>query len=673
MRRHAGPTALFATLAVAWTWPLVLHLGDAVPGDPGDNYSFLWNLWWMRHVLATPGLAYFDTTYLFYPFGTTIANHPHTALPALVAATLLGHVSIVTAQNLLLIAYVFANMTAMYALVWSTTMDAEAAGNRVSSQEGLRDVPSPDSFGDVQGRRRRAAIFAGIMFGLSPYVAAHLLGHFDLVAAWVLPAFALALGVALRRGSNRASFAAGAVLAATAYIAYYYVVYQWLFTIAYATAWAARMTTAGRRTAASVATRRLRWMFLSGAAVSAVVAIEIAATGGGAFALGPFAVSAREPQHALTALWICAIGWIATVWRPIVRVSEASAGAGRRAVAVVCRIAIAFVVGAAPLLWQDARLIVNGRYVTPYYGWNSAPRGIDLSAPFAGHPWHPLLHTVSQRAYAGIRADPIEAVAWIGVIPFLLLAAMLARGVDDPRREMGVWRTVAIVFLLWSLGPYLLIGGFDTGLKLPELVARFVPFAANARMPGRGIVGAYMALALLIAMALSGTSRLPARLCTPAVQWIAIALLAFEYWDAPIRLTTLDRPAVYATLAAAPPGAVCEVPFGMGDGLRPGVGSQDRRVLFYATVHEHPLVGGYIGRMPTDAVDRYAKTSIASALLQLSDGQPLSPPDADAATRPCRYIVVHRAATSAALLTYIRQLPIERIAEDGARDLYEFR
>ena len=123
--KHLGPLALFAALAVAWTWPLVLHLGDAVPGHPGDNYSYLWNLWWMRHVLATPGLAYFHTSYLFYPFGTTIADHPHTALPALVAATLLRPASIVTAQNLLLIAYVFANMAAMSR--WSGTSPVSAA------------------------------------------------------------------------------------------------------------------------------------------------------------------------------------------------------------------------------------------------------------------------------------------------------------------------------------------------------------------------------------------------------------------------------------------------------------------------------------------------------------------------------------------------------------------
>ena len=47
------------------------------------------------NLLATPGLAYFHTTYLFYPFGTTIANHPHTALPALIAATLLKPLTVV--------------------------------------------------------------------------------------------------------------------------------------------------------------------------------------------------------------------------------------------------------------------------------------------------------------------------------------------------------------------------------------------------------------------------------------------------------------------------------------------------------------------------------------------------------------------------------------------------
>jgi len=191
--RHLGPLALFGALAVAWTWPLAAHLHDAIPGGPGDNYSFVWNLWWMRHVLATPGLSYFHTTYLFHPFGTSIANHPNTALPALVGATVLGGASPATAQNLLLIADVFANMAAMYALAWMLT------------------------------KQVAASTLAAVTFGLSPYVAVHMLGHFDLLAAWTMPLFALALHRALR-GSNTDAFAAGFTLAATAYIAYYHLV-----------------------------------------------------------------------------------------------------------------------------------------------------------------------------------------------------------------------------------------------------------------------------------------------------------------------------------------------------------------------------------------------------------------------------------------------------------------
>src|SRR5205814_7861235 len=136
---HAAPLTIFAALAVVWTWPLVRHLSDSIPGDPGDNFSFLWNLWWMRHVRSTPGLPCFRTTFLFYPFGTTIANHPHTALPAFIAATALNGLSLAAAQNVILLANVFANMAGMYWLAWTFT------------------------------RHRRAAVLAGVIFGTSPY------------------------------------------------------------------------------------------------------------------------------------------------------------------------------------------------------------------------------------------------------------------------------------------------------------------------------------------------------------------------------------------------------------------------------------------------------------------------------------------------------------------------
>jgi hypothetical protein len=119
---------------------------------------------------------------------------------------------------------------------------------------------------------------------------------------------------------------------------------------------------------------------------------------------------------------------------------------------------------------------------------------------------------------------------------------------------------------------------------------------------------------------------------------------------------------------------VCEVPLGIGDGLSVGVGSQDRRVLFYATQHEHPLVGGYIGRMPADAADRYQRTPIAGTLLALSDGAALpASPDVDVEASPCRYLVVNRATTSAVLAGYLQLLAARRIFGDATHDLYRIR
>ena len=609
-----------------------------MPGGPGDNFSFLWNLWWMRHVLATPGLAYFHTGYLFYPLGTTIADHPHTALPALVAATLLRRASIVTAQNLLLLAYVFANLTSMYALVWDIT------------------------------RHRRAAILGGLIFGLSPYLASHLLGHFDLVAAWVQPLFALLVRRAMVSGSTRAAIGAGVVLVATAYTAYYYVVYLSFFLAVYLIAWLDWTAVTWSSRTQTPVMRRLRHGLIAAISLLGAGALWILVSGGRTVELGRVVVSVHTPQNLLTAMWICLLGYIVCLFRPARSRDPIPHARSRHVVAVAFWIAGIFLVGTAPLLWQVAQLVARGDYVTPSYQWRSAPRGVDLIAPLLGPPLHPLLPAAS-RAYASAHLDRIEAVGWIGMVPLILLCTGLARR-GHVSRELHIWRIVAAAFALWALGPILTIAGFDTGLKLPAILLRYVPFVANARMPGRAMVGVFMALAVLVGAEISSV---PGRWRKPAAQWLLIALVAFEYWDAPIPLTPLDRPAVYQALAGAPPGAVCEVPFGIGDGLSVGVGSQNRIALYYATVHAHPLVGGYIGRMPADAAEQYNRNPLTATLLRLSGGAAAPSAVLNADPPPCRYLVVDRASSSAALQSSVEQLPADRVATDERRDLYRLR
>src|SRR5207247_9482348 len=101
---------------------------------------------------------------------------------------------------------------------------------------------------------------------------------------------------------------------------------------------------------------------------------------------------------------------------------------------------------------------------------------------------------------------------------------------------------VAGFFAIWAAGPYLTIASFDTGLWLPGSMARYLPFVANARVPGRAMVGVYMAVAMLIAIRISQSEG---RLRSPALQWLAIAAVLVDYFDAPVPLTPLDDPAPY--------------------------------------------------------------------------------------------------------------------------------
>ena len=48
--RHLVALIGYLAIAVAFTWPLALHLNGAFPGDPaGDTGVYVWNLWVFRH------------------------------------------------------------------------------------------------------------------------------------------------------------------------------------------------------------------------------------------------------------------------------------------------------------------------------------------------------------------------------------------------------------------------------------------------------------------------------------------------------------------------------------------------------------------------------------------------------------------------------------------------
>ena len=620
-------------MSIVWTWPLVFHFRDHIPGLGGDNYSFLWNLWWMRKALSSPDLEFFQSTYLFSPFGVDLINHPHTALQGYISATALGGMSVIAAENLYIMVSVFLNAACAYALAFDIV------------------------------RKRSVALVAGVVFGGSPYVAAHLLGHFDLLTAWVIPLFALCLRRSLRTGSIAAAVGCGLCVAVASYAAYYHVVYLALFAVTYTLAsWhVVRLHREPRANSQPLFTARLVIMALMALDLFLIVVITL--SGGDVIYLADIAISARSVHNPLVFLWLLAFAWLLTKWRVGLRFQRPASDSFWRGAQALMITAATFALVSLPLIAQAFRLVLSGRYVSQTYFWRSAPRGVDALAPLAGNPFHPLYGRHVSAFYEQFGLDRIEAVGWLGIVPVVVL--LMGRGQWFDTEEARRWKVVLAVFALWALGPFLTVAGFDMGLPLPQALARFVPLVENARMPGRAMVCVYLALGVLMAL------RMAAWAGRPAIRWAIVALLALDYLHAPIPLTALDRPAVYVQLATIPDdGAVIDVPFGIGDGLSTGRGSQDRRLLYNATVHGHPVVGGYIGRMPPQVAQAYDAMPVVGNLLRLSNGEDAIEEDAPMSL-PFRYLVLDTNTATPELADYVRRtLDMDLIASGDGKQLY---
>lgn len=640
LQRYGSAALTFALLAVALTWPLVLHLDTHIPGpDAADNVTFLWSFWWVREVLSSSE-PLFRTTALFHPFGTGLAMHTHAFLNAFTGATVLSGLSIVAAQNVVIVGSLALNGVCTYLLAWRLT------------------------------RHHAASLIGGLYFASSPYFAGHLYGHFNLVPAWALPLFALLLLRALERASYAGAAAAGIVFALAIWTDYYYAAYLLAFTtIALAVRWIAihwRTVPAIRSRPADRVLDVLCVLLLC-----AVIVIRV--TGGGVFFIAGVRVSATTGLPLLTTAWALLLVRLWRRWRPVpvvVRIEGATPIRDMALAAVAAGVAVA---GAFPIVREAVRLWRSDSYVTPPGFLRSAAPGIDPISLVAGHPFHLVWGDVVSRVYeAASITNPVEDTAWFGVVAIGLF--VVTRAFSTLPRNATLWRVTALVFLVWSLGPYLNVLGENTGLYLPAALLRLLPIVNNVRIPGRAIVMVYLSLAMLIAYALATMPSLRRRGPMAAVA----VLLLIDFAAAPSPLTRLDAPATYRTLAEMPSGAVLELPMGIRDGYGQ-YGALDHRTLVYQTIHRKPMVGGFVARIPRPLEQQHLESPLFGPLLALSSDRVLQPDSLDVLrddgrslldAAGIRYVILARNAPPP-LRDVVAAWALRPVTGDDERELFE--
>jgi hypothetical protein len=448
----------------------------------------------------------------------------------------------------------------------------------------------------------------------------------------------------------------GATAALVPYAEAYYAVYFGLFALLYsATAlWGLQLRVEGRnrRTASRV--------FFVLAALAAAAALAIALTPDTALDIASVRISLRSPDNALTLAWACLAAGALTRWRiratvtrrptPAPRHDLTDGTTGRapqtgRLAAIppvtvpsvtILSVAVPVVIAAvlaAPLAVPAWTLWRSGDYVTQPSSLKSSPRGVDAATLVMGPPFSGIVGTSVRRAYARYGIDAMESSAWLGLAPLILLVLALraaprnekTRGREEPRRdeepwcneEIRRWAVIGGAFGLWALGPYLTVLGHNTGLLLPEALARAIPIVNNARMPARAM--ALVAVAAAVVGAVAVARRRPSRASTWALSSVA-ALALLETLAAPLPLVAVPAPGVYARLAAGPSaGAVLTLPFGVRDGFLER-GHMEHDALLGQTVHGRPLVGGFLARLSPRVWTWYESTEPFAALLALSEG-----------------------------------------------------
>ena len=192
---HLIVLAALVMLSAILTYPLVEGLGSKILGAPapGDNFEYLYKVWWFKHALFDLHVSPFFNANMFYPYGynvalseTTISN----TIPALPLTLFFGEI---TAFNLIMLFSFLLSGFGMYLLV------LYLSGSRI------------------------AGLLSGIAFAFCPYRMAHLgAGHLPLMGTQWLPLLFLYLDRMIVQQRDSDAFMAALFYSLGALSAWYY-------------------------------------------------------------------------------------------------------------------------------------------------------------------------------------------------------------------------------------------------------------------------------------------------------------------------------------------------------------------------------------------------------------------------------------------------------------------
>lgn len=190
------PALLYLLFFTIYSWPWMGHFNTHFFTDQGDGFQNVWNIWWVNKSVVQLHQLPWHTTYLHYPYGTTLIAQTLNPFNGFVGIALLRMFSLVQTFNIMVIfSFVSAGIT-MFWLCYHFT------------------------------RSYLPSLLGGFIFTFSSYHFAHAIGHMQLVSVEWVPLFILLWWKLLTKPRYRTAVGAAALLLLVLLCDYYYFLYS---------------------------------------------------------------------------------------------------------------------------------------------------------------------------------------------------------------------------------------------------------------------------------------------------------------------------------------------------------------------------------------------------------------------------------------------------------------
>ncbi len=635
MKRHLVVLILYAFVAVMMTWPLAANFSAALPGIGGDSSSFVWALGWAKTALVDLHVDPFHSDYVFYPLGGATQLLWAVSLVGLLSIPLHMLLGLIAAHNLL---YLAATVLTAY-------------GTFLLAEEVLWH-PTVPSLAPSDART------------LPPF------------QTLLIAQFVTSMRQRLRRRSSLAPFAAGLVFAFAPLRLGYGLAFLNLYNTEFVPLYLLFLIRVTR-------TRTRQDALIAGILLGLNAYID--------FQIAAFLIL-------MTAFYAAYVLIAQSRWADAQRRWETL----RKMLPLWSGVGLVSLLVAVPILLAVANdfAVEGGNYIRVYKLDYSADRSYDLLSFFLPNARSSLYHNVPLQVVGVNAAERTEdetpfspdQQAFAGYIALALAGYAVIR----QWRQSRWWLAVAVVFALLSLGPSLHVAGRDTGVPLPFVLVHEIPIINHIRIPMRYGILVYLALAMLVAIALErlrtprelpdATKAMlnPARalltrglIVRRVLIWLVPLGILAEYAVLPYPIQAFSAPSVYDQIARVPGDfSILEIPSVYWRGAAATEVYQsfhDKRILRGYTNRIAPEVAEYFGLRGTPIVVRSMRAleglePAGLAPYEMEEDQRVR--DQVLAFYDLRYALVHRdllkPAEATSIDEYLRQVLDARIiGQDG--------